>query len=108
MTRITVFKSKERYQGFQCLGHAGFAEYQKDIVCASISVLVINTINSIESFTDDIPEVNTDEKSGLISCSFSQPITANTQLLIDSMLLGLTEIKKQYGRKFIDIKFEEV
>ena len=108
MTRITVFKSDGQYQGFWCHGHAGFAGYNKDIVCASISVLVINTINSIESFTTDIPNVTTQEKNGFISCSFSGNVTVQTTLLMDSMMLGLTEIQKQYGKKYVDVKFEEV
>lgn len=108
MTKIIIYKSKNQFSGFKCLGHAGYNEYSKDIVCSSISVLVINTINSIEQFTDDKFRVNTDEKSGLIECSFLDSISSDTVLLMNAMILGLTEIKKQYGKTYIDLKFEEV
>ena len=52
MTKITIYRNENReVERFSCTGHAGYAEYGNDIVCASISVLVINTINSIETFT---------------------------------------------------------
>lgn len=49
-----------------------------------------------------------DEKSGLIECSFLDSISSDTVLLMNAMILGLTEIKKQYGKTYIDLKFEEV
>ena len=108
MTNITVYKTGSRYRGFTLEGHAGYAEYSKDILCASISVLAINTINSIENFTSDKANVESDEKTGLIRCFFSEEPSKETNLLLDSMLFGLTELRKQYGKKFIDIKFQEV
>ncbi|MCI6715321.1 MAG: ribosomal-processing cysteine protease Prp, partial [Lachnospiraceae bacterium] len=42
MTKITFHTTKTgEYRGFTCEGHAGYADYGQDIVCASISVLVI-------------------------------------------------------------------
>ena len=108
MTKVIIYKSKNQFSGFKCLGHAGYSEYSRDIVCASVSVLVINTLNSIEQFTGDKFSVNMDEKSGLIECSFSDNISPDTVLLMNAMILGLTEIKKQYGKTYIDLKFEEV
>ena len=54
MTDITIWKTPEgKYRGFECNGHADFAAYGKDVVCAALSVLTINTINSIDQLTDD-------------------------------------------------------
>jgi len=109
MTTITIQKTgSNEYSAFRFEGHSGFAESGKDIVCASISVLVINTINSIETLTSDKLEVETNEKKGLISGRFSGHPSMEATLLLDSMLLGLKEIEKQYGKKFIKLKFEEV
>ena len=48
MTKITIFRNQDQaFLGFDCLGHAGYAEEGEDIVCAGISALVINTINSL-------------------------------------------------------------
>ena len=37
MTKIKFFKRKDIYTGFECSGHTGYAEFGKDILCASIS-----------------------------------------------------------------------
>ena len=108
MTSITVIKEENRIVAFTCNGHAGYAKISEDIVCAAISTLVINTINSIEAFTGTVPIVETDEKSGYIHCSFEEDITNEAALLLDSMILGLSQIKEQYGTKYIDVKIKEV
>ena len=49
MITITFFQNCEGKQlGFSSLGHAGYADAGLDIVCAGVSALVINTINSID------------------------------------------------------------
>ena len=108
MTSITVIKEAERITAFTCNGHAGYAKTSEDIVCAAISTLVINTINSIEAFTKTVPIVETDEKSGYIHCSFEDEPTDEAALLLDAMFLGLSQIKEQYGTKYIDVKIKEV
>ena len=43
MIQITFHKTRTGdYQGFTCSGHAGYAAYGEDIVCAAVSALVIN------------------------------------------------------------------
>ena len=44
----------ESVTGFRIEGHAGYAKHGKDIVCAAVSALVMNTMNSIHSFTSDV------------------------------------------------------
>ena len=54
MTTVTFHKTKDGViKGFQSKGHAGYANAGEDIVCASISILVINTINALEQLTED-------------------------------------------------------
>ena len=49
MTHVSIIKTRNgEYRGFNCIGHSGYAERGEDIVCAAISVLVINTINSLK------------------------------------------------------------
>ena len=108
MTSITVIKEDNRVLAFTCNGHAEYAKESEDIVCAAISMLVINTINSIEALTDTQPIVETDQNMGYIHCSFEDDITDEAALLLDSMILGLSQIKEQYGTKYIDVKIKEV
>ena len=109
MTTITIFKSDNgSYKGFTCNGHAGFANYGKDIVCAAISILVINTVNSLEELTGYVADVKADSNTGYIDCKFNQSLDERSKLLVDSMILGLENIEQQYGKKHLKLKFEEV
>ena len=67
MTKVFIYKNeKNECVGFKTFGHAGYAEEGEDIVCAAISVLVINTMNSIEALTDTKASLDTDEEEGYI------------------------------------------
>ena len=92
------------YTGFTVKGHAGFAESGSDIVCAAVSMLVINTINSIEKFTTDKFSVKDDDKKGLIEFEFtSDKISPDSKLLLDTMCLGLSSAQESY-RQFIRLR----
>ena len=109
MTKITIYRNENReVERFTCTGHAGYSEYGTDIVCASISVLVINTINSIEAFTSVAYTCEADEENGDIDFQFTEEISPDASLLIESMILGLKEIQNDYGKKFLILDFKEV
>ena len=106
MTTITITKSSDgNYKWIECSGHAGFAEYGEDIVCAAISVLTINTINSVEKFTDDEIITSQDEEKGILRMEFEGVPSQEADLLLQSFELGVTSIYEQYGKKFLNIKF---
>ena len=110
MTEITIYKSKAgEYRKFMCDGHAAYADYGQDIVCAAISVLVINTVNALEEITKEPIQVEADEKAGRISCTFlRQPLLETSVALMDSLALGLSRIDAQYGKKHCKLTFKEV
>ncbi len=109
MTTITFHITKSgEYAGFTCSGHAGFDDYGKDIVCAAVSVLVINTVNSLDEIVHEDITVETDEKNGYIDCMFNAPLKETSKVLVDSLKLGLSGIEKQYGKDYFKLKFEEV
>ncbi|GHU40425.1 cysteine protease [Clostridia bacterium] len=107
MIRITVYQqAEEDYTGFDCIGHAGYAKSGEDVICAGVSALVINTVNSIGQFTADTFDCQDDEKTGKISLRFQKEVSDQTKLLLKAMLLGLTGIRDFYGESFIRLKFE--
>ena len=83
-------------------------EAGSDIICAGVSALVINTINSIETFTEDSYHIDTEETSGLIDFRLDQKAGHDTQLLMKSMVLGLQGIQNDYGNEYIILDFKEV
>ena len=109
MTTIIIHKTvNKKYAGFICMGHAEYAENEPDIVCAAVSVLVINTINSIEKLAGQQTEVIKNEETGFIKCDFKDSLNEKSILLMDAMVLGLKDISKSYGKKYLQVKFEEV
>ena len=109
MIQIEIIRdASEAYVGFSIKGHAGYAERGHDIICAAVSVLAQNTVNSIEQFTDDAFSGEMDEKTGSLSVSFPQGIGKDSRLLLDSMVLGFQSIAEEYGKKYIKIRFREV
>jgi Predicted ribosomal protein len=108
MIRITILKSGDNYKGFSSKGHAGYAEDGNDIVCAAVSTLVLNTINSIEAFTDDEFEGSLEEEGGGIEFQFTENPSQSASLLMDSMILGIQKIKESYNNEYMKLTFEEV
>ena len=109
MIRITIYQNKQnKCIGFRSEGHAQYDGQGQDIVCAAVSMLVINTVNSIETLTKDKFVLDAEE-SGYIDYRIKGEPTKEAALLLNSMILGLTgmEEDKNY-RDYVDIIFEEV
>ena len=109
MTKVTIYKnSKNECVGFQVLGHSGYAEAGEDSLCAAISILVINTMNAIETFTDVKFSQQADEDQGMINFKIDCP-TKETTLLLDTMILGIQTLEEnEFYTDYIDLIFEEV
>ena len=106
MITITVKKRKDSYIEFRSSGHAGYAQSGQDIVCAAVSALIITTVNSLEKFTDDKFDVK--ENDGFVSIHFRNNLSERGMLLMDSLLLGLTEIAGSYNNRYLTVKVKEV
>ena len=106
MITVTVSKKNNSYISFVSEGHAGYAEAGQDIVCAAVSALIITTVNSLEKFTDDKFDVQ--EEDGFVSIHFRNDLSERGMLLMDSLLLGLTEIAGSYNNRYLTVKVKEV
>ena len=91
-------------QGFSVQGHALFDRKGKDIVCSAVSILTINTVNALEKFTK--ARFSLEQVDG-ISLFFKDDPDEKAQLLINTYLLGLQGIEKEYGDYF-RLSVEEV
>lgn len=92
--------------GFHCIGHADYAEHGKDIVCAAVSALTINTMESIHQFTNDIYDYKDDAKTGMMDFKITSAVSAESRLLLKSLLLGLSCIQEEHGEKYLKIAFQ--
>ncbi len=94
--------------GFRAHGHAEMAEAGQDIVCAAASVLMINTINAIDEYTEDaFTSVSDDTDATLEFMMKSNKLSQDADLLLKTMVLGLRAIAQDY-KEYINLKFEEV
>ena len=78
-------------------------EEGEDIVCAGISALVINTVNSIEAFTEDEFTIDVDESSARIHFMIKNKPSKESLLLLNSLILGLQRMEDEQYTEFIDI-----
>ncbi|MEE0420909.1 MAG: ribosomal-processing cysteine protease Prp [Lachnospiraceae bacterium] len=106
MITIEIHKNGEQYKGFTSQGHAGYADSGQDIICAAVSVLAVNAINSIEAFTKDRFAVR--QEDGFLELILEGKVSKEATLLLDSMILGLQDIQNSYGNEYIKLIYEEV
>ena len=111
MITVTIKQNKAKeFKAVQAIGHAGYAAHGQDIVCAAVSILFINTLNAIETFTEDKDKMQivSNEAEGLIDCQFVGTLSEQSNLLLNTMLLGLENIQMQYSKKYVRLIFQEV
>jgi len=107
MIQFVFYKNEfDRVVGFKCTNHGA------EIVCAAVSALTMNTINSIEVFGTCESIVNFDEKGGFMEFQLLPNDETNdfdpiALLFLDSLDLGICSIAAEYGND-IEVFVKEV
>lgn len=101
---ITITGTGRDLRKISVEGHAGYDDSGKDIVCAAVSSLVFNTINSLKKFTEEEFEYLIEE-DGIQIQRLGQNKDAG--LLLASLELGLQSIYKEYS-EYLEIYYKEV
>lgn len=76
-------------------GHANYDDYGKDIVCASVSSIVITTINGIIDIDDEA--ILYEEEKNKIKIEIKKEDKV-TKKLIDNMVFMLESLEKDYPK----------
>ncbi len=111
MIHVAIYQNENKEcVGFRTEGHAGYSEEGSDIVCAAVSVLVLNTINAIELYTQDPCSVIHNDEAGLIAYYLVNGFPSEgAGLLLNTMFLGLEHMADDENyAEYIDLTFEEV
>ena len=98
MVKIKVNYIKDNIDEIMITGHSGYDVSGKDIVCASVSSIVITTINAILNFDKTI---NFIEDYGLIKIKVIKNDKITKTLLLN-MINMFNELEKKYN-KYIKI-----
>ena len=105
MITARITKRQGKYSSFKCKGHAEYDDKGRDIVCSAVSMLVINTGNSLEKLTGNrVAGVD----DGSLSWDFLEPPDEKGELLMDSLILGLQSVSSKYGSDYLRLIIEEV
>lgn len=95
------YKKKDYITSISIKGHANFDDYGKDIVCASVSSVVLNTINIILLIDENIISVN--KSDGFINIDVVKYNELIDKILLN-LILELNELTDKYKK---NIRVEE-
>lgn len=101
MIKVNVLVDKNIKQ-IDIIGHAGYDEYGKDIVCSATSSIVTTTVNAILSFDKNYISYQEGKDKFCIRIEEYNDIVGK---LITNMLNLIKELQKDYPR-YIKIKEE--
>ena len=101
MIKVRVSKKNNIIDKIECIGHAGYADYGKDIVCASFSTMIITTINSIINIDEDA--ISYTDSNNLKIVNIKKDNITNS--LLNTLVELMYELRDSYDKN-IDIKEE--
>lgn len=78
-------------------GHAGFNDYGKDIVCASVSSIIYTTINACAKIMDSSLDVEDKENMKIIIKTDDEIVNK----LIENMMELLNSLHEEYPKNII-------
>jgi uncharacterized protein len=103
MIVFDVVTSRDRMIEFRVRGHAGYADAGLDIVCAAVSILVYNTINSCEKFAGVFLDV-VDSGDEIICRVPEGKLPDGAKILLQSLVFGIEQLTEQYP-EHVTLKF---
>ena len=95
MIQITLKTQNDEITGFECVGHAGFAQAGSDIVCAAVSILTTTCANALESVAGLKPRVKA--SSGKMTVAIPQGSGHDAQVILKTMRQGLRDLQAEYS-----------
>lgn len=112
MIKVILKTREKKLLGFQVSGHAEYADLGEDIVCAAVSVLTYNAINTLEEIIKLKKEIKYTIKENFIELDVNpKELTDHkmhdTQLTLRSFEMGITSVLKEF-QETIGLYYKEV
>jgi len=103
MLQITISRNRNnQIKCFEAKGHCNFGEKGKDVVCSGASTLLQVAIYGLDKYCTIPPQAIISE--GNLTCILSE-INKESQVIIETILLGLRAIEEQYSEY---VRIEEI
>lgn len=105
MIQATIYLKGKYRDGFEIKGHAEYAPYGQDIVCAAVSILAITTVNSLLDQVGQVQIKSSDD--GLVSCRLVEGLDElamiKAQAILKTLEIGLNGVQIEYPQ-YITLK----
>jgi len=95
MIRAKIIRAGEQILGFECKGHAGYAEEGSDIICAAVSILTTTCANALESVAGVEGRAKVDEGYMQVLIEKNQ-VSHDTQVIFRTVIQGLRDLTDAY------------
>ena len=90
MISVAIRRKEGRIDSFTVTDHS------KSDICAAVSILTLNTVNSIEALTDEVFVCEYDPDGGYLSWE-RKGNDPGANLLLEAMAMGLWSVKENYS-----------
>jgi uncharacterized protein YsxB (DUF464 family) len=94
MTTIRFYRSQDRFSGFSCQGHSGYADAGEDIVCAAVTSAIRLAECTINDVLKAQAQVQVKEKTAEISLQLPAG-NPGGDAVMQGLFLYLTELSKE-------------
>ena len=101
MTKFKFFKNDNNFVGFECLGHTGYDEYGKDILCATISGITQSVVLGLTKVLKLKIELKRNDKKGYLKVELPKDIKSNdlqqAQVLLNTLYESIRDLNLGYS-----------
>ena len=109
MTKIKFFKKGDKFVGIECSGHTEYADFGKDIICASISSIVQSCYLGLSKVLKINMNLNKSD-SGYIKFELPKNIDNvdmdKSQVLFETLYVSIKDLCEGYS-KYISMEVIE-
>jgi len=111
MTKVEIFRKNKRVVHYRAAGHAEFADYGEDIVCAALSMAMQLPLGGMQGFLRVMPlfDMNSD---GFLEVDMREMDYRGKEkeidTLLESMVLMIRELSKEYPKHIKLVEKEDI
>ncbi|MGL4392625.1 MAG: ribosomal-processing cysteine protease Prp [Fusobacteriaceae bacterium] len=112
MTKIEILKKNGRVIKYSASGHSGFSEHGKDIVCASISSILLFPLAGLTEILKLVPKFEIEDGDIKVDLEKikkeinEKDLDEKISVLLETMIIMLKDLEKQYP-KFLKLVEKE-
>lgn len=110
MTKIKFFKNKDNLVGVECSGHTGYADFGKDVLCATLSGLVQSCYLGLKKVIGIKIDCSRDDNNGYIKYELPLDIESEklskSQILLETLKASIEDLIEGYS-KYISMEVIE-